>query len=232
MRSNFRKIVFRIALWFGVIAVVFGGALLFRGKHYAWISLCVSVLVLVPVFRSFEKRDTSSKELVILCVMIALSAAGRFIFAWLPGFKPVTAITVITAMWLGRDAGFAVGALSAAVSNFYFGQGPWTPFQMLAWGLIGFSAGVLAGPMRKSPRRAVRFRRGGGGDVFAAYGHLDGAWADGTFNLARYAAAVVSALPVTAEYAVSNVIFLLILANPIGEKLERMKKKYGLFVSA
>lgn len=126
----------------------------------------------VPLFR---KRDTSSKELVVLCVMIALSAAGRFIFAWLPGFKPVTAITVITAMWLGRDAGFAVGALSAAVSNFYFGQGPWTPFQMLAWGLIGFSAGVLAGPMRKSPRRAVRFRRGGGGDVFAAYGHLDGA---------------------------------------------------------
>ena len=145
MRSNFRKIVFRIALWFGVIAVVFGGALMFRGKHYAWISLCVSVLVLVPVFRSFEKRDTSSKELVVLCVMIALSAAGRFIFAWLPGFKPVTAITVITAMWIGRDAGFAVGALSAAVSNFYFGQGPWTPFQMLAWGLIGFSAGVLAG---------------------------------------------------------------------------------------
>lgn len=90
MRSNFRKIVSRIALWFGVIAVVFGGAMLFRGKHYAWISLCVSVLVLVPVFRSFEKRDTSSKELVILCVMIAISAAGRFIFAWLPGFKPVT----------------------------------------------------------------------------------------------------------------------------------------------
>lgn len=175
MRSNFRKIVFRIALWFGVIAVVFGGALLFRGKHYAWISLCVSVLVLVPVFRSFEKRDTSSKELVILCVMIALSAAGRFIFAWLPGFKPVTAITVITAMWLGRDAGFAVGALSAAVSNFYFGQGPWTPFQMLAWGLIGFSAGVLAGPMRKAAAALCVFGAGGGGDVFAAYGHLDGA---------------------------------------------------------
>lgn len=232
MRSNFRKIVFRIALWFGVIAVVFGGALLFRGKHYAWISLCVSVLVLVPVFGSFEKRDTSSKELVILCVMIALSAAGRFIFAWLPGFKPVTAITVITAMWLGRDAGFAVGALSAAVSNFYFGQGPWTPFQMLAWGLIGFSAGVLAGPMRKS-RAALCVFGAAAGVMFSLLMDIwTVLWADGTFNLARYAAAVVSALPVTAEYAVSNVIFLLILANPIGEKLERMKKKYGLFVSA
>ena len=225
MRSNFRKIVSRIALWFGVIAVVFGGALMFRGKHYAWISLCVSVLVLVPVFRSFEKRDTSSKELVVLCVMIAISA-------WLPGFKPVTAITVITAMWLGRDAGFAVGALSAAVSNFYFGQGPWTPFQMLAWGLICFSAGVLAGPMRKS--RAALFVFGAAaGVMFSLLMDIwTVLWADGTFNLARYAAAVVSALPVTAEYAVSNVIFLLILANPIGEKLERMKKKYGLFVSA
>ena len=206
MRSNFRKIVSRIALWFGVIAVVFGGAMLFRGKHYAWISLCVSVLVLVPVFRSFE--------------------------AWLPGFKPVTAITVITAMWLGRDAGFAVGALSAAVSNFYFGQGPWTPFQMLAWGLIGFSAGVLAGPMRKS-RAALCVFGAAAGVMFSLLMDIwTVLWADGTFNLARYAAAVVSALPVTAEYAVSNVIFLLILANPIGEKLERMKKKYGLFVSA
>ena len=103
---------------------------------------------------------------------------------------------------------------------------------MLAWGLIGFSAGVLAGPMRKS-RAALCVFGAAAGVMFSLLMDIwTVLWADGTFNLARYAAAVVSALPVTTEYAVSNVIFLLILANPIGEKLERMKKKYGLFVSA
>ena len=114
------------------------------------------------------------------------------------------------------------------LSNMFMGQGPWTPFQMLAWGLIGFSAGVLAGPMRKS-RAALCVFGAAAGVMFSLLMDIwTVLWADGTFNLARY----VSALPVTAEYAVSNVIFLLILANPIGEKLERMKKKYGLFVSA
>ena len=212
--------------------VVLGGVCLFRDRQYVWIYLCVAVLSCVPFFIHFEKSENDTRKLVLIAAMIALSVIGRIIFTPVPGFKPVTAITVITAMWLGRDAGFAVGALSAAVSNFYFGQGPWTPFQMLAWGLIGFSAGVLAGPMRKS-RAALCVFGAAAGVMFSLLMDIwTVLWADGTFNLARYAAAVVSALPVTAEYAVSNVIFLLILANPIGEKLERMKKKYGLFVSA
>ena len=228
MRSNFRKIVSRIALWFGVIAVVFGGAMLFRGKHYAWISLCVSVLVLVPVFRSFEKRDTSSKELVILCVMIAISAAGRFIFAWLPGFKPVTAMVVITAMYFGSEAGFMTGALSAVISNFYFGQGPWTPFQMFSWGILGLIAGLIANPLKRSKIVLVIYAIISGilysllMDVWTVL------WADGYFNFSRYLAAIISAAEFTGIYAVSNVIFLLLFAKPIGKILERVKVKYDI----
>lgn len=210
-------------------AVVIFGALVFRERYYAWVSLLVAIISCVPLFYAFGQKTSSSKELTVLAVMIALSAAGRFIFAWLPAFKPVTAITVITAIWLGREAGFAVGSLSAVVSNFYFGQGPWTPFQMFAWGILGFIAGLLAKPLRKSKAMLSIF------GVFAGVAYsltMDiwtTVWADGSFNAARYAAAVISALPVTAEYAVSNVIFLLLLSRPIGEKLERIKKKYGLF---
>ena len=78
--------------------------------------------------------------------MVALSVTGRFI----PFFKPVTALTVLTAVYLGGEAGFLCGALSAVISNFWFGQGPWTPFQMLAWGMIGLFAGLLASPLKRS----------------------------------------------------------------------------------
>lgn len=213
-------------------AVVVGGALLFQEKHYAWIALCVAVFSCLPLFFCFERKESAARELIVLAVLVALSAAGRFVFAWVPGFKPVTAVTVIAALYLGREAGFVVGSLSAVVSNFYFGQGPWTPFQMFAWGFLGFLAGALAGPLK---RRKI---------WLVLYGVLAGVlfsflmdvwttlWADGTFRLGRYMAALITAVPFTVEYAVSNVVFLLLLTKPIGEKLERIKRKYGLFSPA
>ncbi len=224
---NKRGIASACILLVAIPAIVLGGSFLFNEKHYAWISICVAALSCIPLFYSFEQKETSSKELVLLAVLVALSAAGRFIFVWLPGFKPVTAITVIAAVWLGKEAGFAVGALSAVVSNFYFGQGPWTPFQMFAWGLIGFLAGALAKPLLKNKAFLCIYGAAAGVFFSAIMDVWTTLWADGSFNTARYLASVVSALPVTAEYAVSNVIFLLLLAKPIGEKLERIKKKYG-----
>lgn len=230
--SRFRISAPYLLFLLAIPLVVIGGSLLFPEKYYAWVSLCVAVLSCLPLLFRFERTGNSSKELIVLAVMVALSAAGRFIFAWLPGFKPVTAITVIAALWLGKESGFVVGSLSAVVSNFYFGQGPWTPFQMFAWGFLGFLAGLLAKSLRKSTVWLCVFGAVAG-VLFSAFMDIwTTIWADGSFQLARYGAAVLSALPVTVEYAVSNVIFLLILAKPIGEKLERIRKKYGLFPAA
>lgn len=224
-----KNMITAIILLLAVPAVVATGALIFKEKYYAWISLCVAVLSCMPLFYCFERKETSSKELIILAVMIAISAAGRFIFAWLPGFKPVTAITVITAIWLGKEAGFTVGSLSAVVSNFYFGQGPWTPFQMFAWGMLGFISGLLAKPLRKNKLLLCIFGMLAGILYSLTMDIWTTIWADGSFNTAHFLACVISAFPVTAEYAVSNVVFLLLLSKPIGEKLERLKIKYGLF---
>lgn len=212
-----------------VPAVVIIGGLIFREKYYAWISLCVAVLSCIPLFYCFERKENTSKELTVIAVMIALSVAGRFVFAWIPGFKPVTALTVIAAVYLGKESGFVVGALTAVVSNFYFGQGPWTPFQMFAWGLIGFLAGLLAKPLQKNKILLCIYGAFAGVLFSAMMDIWTMLWAEGTFNLSRYIASAVTALPVTVEYAVSNVIFLLLLSKPIGTKLERMKIKYGLF---
>lgn len=208
--------------------VVIGGALLFREKQYAWISLCVVLLACIPFFLRFERSDADAKRMILLAVLAALSVLGRILFTPIPGFKPVTAMVVITAMYFGGEAGFLTGALSAVVSNFWFGQGPWTPFQMFAWGTVGFIGGLLAGPLKKS-RIAL-----------AVYGILSGVlysflmdiwtvlWADGYFNFSRYLAALLSAIPTTVTYAVSNVVFLELLARPIGKILDRIKTKYAL----
>ena len=213
-------------------SIVVTGTLIFKEKYYAWISLCAAILSCLPLFYSFERKETSSKELTVIAVMVALSVMGRFLFAWLPGFKPVTALTIIAAVWLGKETGFAVGALSAVVSNFYFGQGPWTPFQMFAWGILGFLAGILAKPLRVKKALLCAFGVAAGILYSLTMDVWTVLWAENGFSFSRYAAAVITAFPVTVEYAVSNIVFLLILTRPIGEKLERLKKKYGLFVTA
>ena len=129
-------VVIPLSIWIGTV--------IFPEKIYAWISLVVAILSCIPIFVHFERKETSNKELIIIAVLITISTLGRFLFAWIPGFKPVTAITVIVAVYLGKEVGFVVGSLSAVASNFYFGQGPWTPFQMFSWGFIGFLAGALA----------------------------------------------------------------------------------------
>lgn len=226
-----KRNVFSIIILLIIVPLtVYFGALVFKDKHYLWLSLCVALLSCSPLFFIFERKEASSAELSVIAVLVAISVLGRFAFAWIPGFKPVTAITVISAIWLGKEAGFAIGALSAVISNFYFGQGPWTPFQMLSWGLIGFFAGLLFKALQKNRILVCVF----GGLSGVAYSlTMDvwtTVWVDNTFNLSRYLASVAIAFPTTVAYAISNVVFIWFLAKPIGNKLSRIKKKYGLFV--
>ena len=216
-------------LLLAIPTVVALGATVFRDKQYAFISLAVAVLACVAFFLCFERNQTSSAKLVLIAVLTALSVVGRLLFGALPGFKPVTAMVVLTAMYFGSEAGFLTGALTAVLSNFYFGQGPWTPFQMFTWGLLGFVAGYLRNQLKSS---AV---------FLAVYGAFAGVafsllmdvwtalWIDGAFNPARYGAAVATSLGYMAIYAVSNVVFLLLLRKPMGRILGRIQEKYGVY---
>ena len=200
------------------------GVLLFDEQKHLIVSLTVAVLSLLLFYTGFEKKSTGTRRMVLVAIMTAISVLGRFI----PFFKPITAITVITAMYLGSEAGFLVGSLSALISNFYFGQGPWTACQMLSWGLIGWIAGVIAVQLKKSKI------------LLYTYGVISGIafslimdiwtvlWYNAGFDTTLYIASVTAAIPHTVLYAVSNVIFLVVLARPFGEKLERIKLKYGV----
>lgn len=222
-----KKVISYITFFVLIPAVTVGGALIFRDRQYAWITLCVALLSCIPFFLHFEHR-ADVKRLVTVAVMTALSVLGRIIFTPIPAFKPVAAFVIITAMYFGGEAGFLVGSLSAVISNFWFGQGPWTPFQMFSWGLIGLVAGFLSEPMKKSRIVLIIYSILSGVSYSLMTDIWTVLWADGYFNISRYLAALVSALPFTAVYALSNVVFLLIFARPIGKILERIKTKYAL----
>ncbi|MBQ3151500.1 MAG: ECF transporter S component [Clostridia bacterium] len=213
---------------FAIPLVIVIGNKVFNDKQYAFISAAVVILSLVQFFLSFERKENAGTKLVLIAVMTALSIAGRMIFAVIPGFKPVTAIVVVTAIYFGKESGFITGAMSALLSNFYFGQGPWTPFQMLTWGLIGWFAGVFSSQLKNSRIYLTVYALLSG----IAYSLLMDVWStlwfDGVFNVRRYLYTVFTAMPFTAIYAVSNIIFLLLITKPIGKKLERIRIKYGL----
>lgn len=232
-RSNIIKRIIISLIIFGVIPlVVFLGVKLFEDRNYKVISILVAILSCIPFFIRFEKSNVSAREIIVIAVMSAFSIIGRLIFAPIPAFKPVTAITIIAGIALGAESGFIVGSMTAVVSNMFYGQGPWTPFQMFVWGIIGYISGLLFKDSNNVNKIKLYILGGFGGIIFSL---LMDIWTtvslDGEFILSRYLVNVFSSLSFMAIYAVSNIIFLVLLAKPFLEKLNRIKIKYNLFTN-
>ncbi|MBQ3899325.1 MAG: ECF transporter S component [Lachnospiraceae bacterium] len=202
-------------------------------RYYILISLILIAGSLALVFARLDKRRTGVRRITLIAVMTALSIVGRFIFASLPAFKPVSAIVILTGIYLGGEAGFLVGSLCAFLSNFYFGQGPWTPFQMAALGIIGLLAGLF---FQKRSFKSPIIRR----IVICIYAAVSGIfyslfldtwtmlWTYGSLNGPGYLAACLAAIPYTALYVVSNVLFFILLDIPFGKRLGRIISKYKI----
>ncbi len=226
MQKKIKRRLLRTVFCFFAALFAVLGTLFFDGKYYAFVSLILALLGCAAFFFRLEKRQAFVGELVLLAVMTSMTVLGRVLFAALPGFKPVTAIVILTALSFGPEIGFLTGAMGALVSNFYFGQGPWTPFQMFTWGLIGFFAGILRAYLKRYRPALLLY----GAIAGMAYSLVMDVWTvlwwDGGFFVSRYLAALLAAAPYTILYAVSNVVFLFLLAAPLGKKLDRIYRKY------
>lgn len=196
---------------FAMPLAILSGLLIFREKNYAFISLVVAVFSLMLFISGFERRKTGTRRLVLVAVLTALAVAGRFIFMPIPGVNPITVITVLSAVYMGKESGFCIGSFSALLSDMYAGLGVWTPFQMFSWGLIGFCAGALSKYLyhRKVSLCVFSFFAG---LIFSLIMDVwTVLWYNDTFSWGLYLAAISTALPFTAVYSVSNIVFTILL---------------------
>lgn len=113
------------------------------GQGWGLISAEIILLALAFFYWGFEQGKTSSREIALIAVLGAVAAVGRIPFSALPNVQPTTFIVIVSGFVFGPRAGFMVGSTAALVSNFFLGQGPWTPWQMFTWGLAGASAGLI-----------------------------------------------------------------------------------------
>ena len=204
---------------------------LFHGKQYLAMSLIIVCFAMVPFFLVFEGRKPQAREIMVIAVLAAIGVAGRAAFYMVPSFKPIAALVILTGVSFGGEAGFLVGCMIMMVSNMFFGQGPWTPWQMFSYGLIGFLAGIL---FQKGLLQAKRISLCIYGflSVFFIFGGIMNPasilMSYGRITLKSLIAFYISGAPVDLVQAFSTVFFLWILSRPLLEKLERIKKKYGL----
>lgn len=213
------------------LGTVFAGIYIFDNQRYFIVSMLLMIYAMVPFFARFERSSPKAREIVILAVMISVAVAGRAAFFMVPNFKPTVAVIIIAGVALGRQAGFLTGAMSAFVSNFLFGQGPWTTWQMLAMAVIGYLAGAVF--YRYGDRmKVVVLAVFGGAATFFIYGAITDMWTilmmTSQPSLATAMVVYGAAVPFNAVHAAATVIFLLLLAKPMVEKLNRVKVKYGM----
>lgn len=228
-RTTFFSIMMAILLI--PLTVLFGIWALDDRKYY-FISLLVLIEIMIPFFLHFEGKKPQAREIVFLALLCALAVAGRAAFYMVPQFKPTLAVIILAGVVCGSESGFLVGALTAFVSNFFFGQGPWTPWQMFAMGMVGLIAGILGKTEIKEKPRALAII--GGILAVLVYGGIMNPsfvlTAGGEVSVSLILLSYVQGFPFDLIHGAGTAIFLWILAKPMLQKFDRMQTKYGLFL--
>ena len=199
-------------------------------RRYYLISSIIILVSIMLTFFGFERRKPQAKDIVIIAVMAAIAAVSRMIFVAVPHFKPLAAIVIISGMALGAQAGFLSGAVACLASNFVFGQGPWTAWQMFAFGAAGFIAGFIFNDEKRQKRSYI-----------AVYGFvsslliigptldLSGVFYGGQIpDINAITAIFIAGISVNLIQSFATALFLFLLARPLLDKLNRIKRKYGI----
>ena len=196
----------------------------------SWIagSALVLVLALAIGFAWYEREHPTSRMLALIATLAALAALGRVAFAPLPNVKPTTDIVLIAGYALGGAPGFVVGALAALASNVFFGQGPWTPWQMTGWGIAGLGGAVLA---RATAGHAGRWTLAAAcalaGAVYGAIQNFS-LWVtySGDHTFAKLAAYTATSLPFDLAHVIGNVAFCLAFGPALVAALQRFRERF------
>ena len=198
--------------------------------NYYITSVAVLVISMLPFFVGFELKRISTGEITLVATFIALAVVSRAVFYLIPQFKPIGAVVIISAVCLGAQRGYIVGSFSAFISNFIFGQGFWTPFQMVALGLVGFISGLI---FKKIKAKRISLSIVGFALCFALYGLIVDMSTiisvyGNDFDLSGALSIYITGLPFSAVFGVATAVFLFLFGEAFIKKTHRVIKKYGL----
>ncbi len=223
-----------IATWLILLLIpltIYVGIFFLGDRKYYFISLLIILETMIPFCMVFEWGKPKARELIVISVLCGIAVAGRAAFFMLPQFKPVVALVIIAGVCFGGETGFLVGAVTGFVSNFFLGQGPWTPWQMFAFGIIGFVAGILfkKGFLRRTKASLCIF---GFLATLVIYGGIMNPASVIMYQANPTKAMIISAyivgIPFDLIHALGTAFFLWFISEPMIDKLERIKVKYGL----
>lgn len=228
-----RTIFASVMILLAIPLTIFIGVTYLQDQKFLFISLLIMFECMMPFFLIFEGRKPQARELIIIAVLCAIAVASRSAFFMLPQFKPVIAIIIISGVALGGETGFLVGAMTMLISNILFQQGPWTPWQMFAAGIIGFIAGILFKKGLLS-RNRIPLCIFGFISTVVIYGIImnfaSAIMARATINFATIFSFMVTGFPMDIVHGLSTFVFLYFCAEPMLEKLDRIKTKYNLLL--
>ena len=219
-------------IFLAVPLTLFIGVFYLGSRKYNIISLFILAECMLPFFVMFEKKRPQAREIAVIAALCAIAIAGRAAFFMLPQFKPVMAVTIISGVAFGGETGFLVGAVTMLASNILFSQGPWTPWQMFAMGIVGFLAGVLFRRRLLSPSR-ISLAVFGAVSAIVIYGGIMNpasaiVWSTEKISKNVLLTYYISGFPMDCIHAFATAFFLMTAAEPMLEKLDRIKTKYGI----
>ncbi len=210
---------------------IYMGIYFLGDRKYYFISLLIIIETMIPFCMVFESRKPKARELIVISVLCAIAVVSRAAFFILPQFKPVVSLIIIAGVCFGGETGFLVGAVAGFVSNFFFGQGPWTPWQMFAFGIIGFLAGILfkKGLLHKTKLSLCIF---GVITTVLIYGGIMNIASVIMYQPNPTKAMIIYAYAMGISFdlihALGTAFFLWFVSEPMIDKIERIKVKYGL----
>lgn len=200
------------------------------GRSYYITSTLMILELMVPFFMAFEGRKPQARELVVIAVMCAIAIVARTAIP-IPHFKAIFAVIMLSGIAFGPEAGFMVGAISAFASNFFYGQGAYTPWQMMAYGAGGMLAGFCFAKGRLPQKPWVMAVFGFFATILWVGPLLDCSHIFlmlSAINRDSVLAALISGFPVNLSQAICTVLIMLLFGRALLDKLDRVKTKYGM----
>lgn len=202
--------------------------LFFTNTNYYLVAVVILILSMLPFFVSFEKSRPSARELTLIAGLIAVAVISRAVFYLIPQVKPIGAVVIVCGACLGAKRGYFIGAMSAFLSNFIFGQGIWTPFQMVAMGIVGLAASLMFNKKAKRIPMAIA----GFVLCFAVYGLIvdlsSVLMMTNDYSMMSVLSIYAAGVPFGLTFGATTAVFLLLFGEAFAKKINRIVMKYGI----